>query len=505
VKEKKTNTLRNYETIVSSLEEALNLANKWLRKGRFDLFRGQGRNWNLLASIHRGKNQKQYELDFERLKLLYSFMKSNAVLKEYIHNIDHFSAIAQHYGLNTNFIDFTTDPRIAAFFATHSSANRVDELACIICVQRKHFTEVIDFAKPVIDRYLVNGHRPEFLSLDVKNLWRLQAQKGHFLYTPFAGIETIYRFHRILFPYSRPLEELKADDIYPGEKSVLETHLDHFFSAEHQSNNMKQIIDLFGEKIVHRLPEGSIFDYIEAKCRPHHSWRQKYTFPWYQNIEEHWDDIGKKRCLQISLSYSKIRNLEDRALTVQIEQILDNHSSCRSTVARLVVKRVGIPFNKKLNSQIHKGCNLIWNGMRSLPFTNREIAIALSRFIILMYSHEFWKRNDDYKPLMGNVVYIDLSSGDGSHSRAYIGGQNILDGKRQNISKYLKDKYRLVCEDNPVALTQLINHPKYLFSFKGFRRLFVSDAIPYQTILEIYAKNPVIYFNPVHIKAFGLA
>jgi hypothetical protein len=495
-----TNTFWNHETRVSSLEEAITLACKWQMVGKYDFFRGQGRNWDLLSSIHRKKSQKLYERNFDRLKLLYLVAEDNPVLKEYIHNIDDFIAIAQHYGIATNFIDFTTDPSIAAYFATHSSANRVGEYSCIICAKGKDCMRIACWAEKM---HVFNSPRPEFLSLNIKNLWRLQAQKGHFLYTPFAGIENLYRFHRILFPYSKPFEGLKENDIYPIEKSSLETNLDYFFSAEREYNNMSRIIKWIKEENVSRLSRPNIFDYINLKSKPHYSWRPKNSSPWHHNVEEHWNDIEKRTYLELLLPFSKVQNMKAVELVDLIGKKLDENS-CRSTVARIKVKRTRMPFNKKLQDNIQKGVNLIWNGMRNLPYTNTEIALSISRFII-MYFQERFKDHSQYKPWEIDTVYIGMSIGDGSHSNAHIGAQNILNAKRRNLNKYLNSEYQSICEDNPVALTQLIFEPKYLFSFKGFRQLFVSDAIPSQTVLAVTDKNPVIYFNPIQIKVFGLA
>ncbi|RPD38267.1 FRG domain-containing protein [Chitinophaga barathri] len=492
-----------YETIVGSLEEALALAKQWQREGKFDLFRGQSRNWKLLASIHRNKHQNDHDLCLERVETLFFFMKNNEILKSYIHDFHHFIAIAQHYGLATSYIDFTTDPYVAAYFATHSG-NRPGEYACIICANKEDFKDTIAFGKPVFNKYLKNGHQPAFLSFDVKNLWRLQAQKGHFLYTPFPGIERIYPFDRILFPFTEPFDGLKTEDIYPTSKSILESHLDHFFTTERRNNNMKKIIAWLGEDKVRRLPGQNIFDYIDDKCKPHYSWRLKNTIQWRKHFEEHWDHLENKKVLEFQFSYTRIRNWEVDTLAEHVEQVLSGYSSYRSTIIKLLVKRIHIPFNKKLNNQIQKGCNLIWNGMRNLPYTDREIAIALSQFVIMMCDDHTYS-DDDYKPLMGQAIKISLSNDNMSHSRAYAGGFNILSAKRKNIYRYIKSEEREICQDNPVALTQLISDPRYLFTFGGFRKLFVSDVIPSQTILAITQENPVIYFNPVQIKIFGLA
>ena len=260
-----------YTHFVASAEEALALAQNFKAEGRFDVFRGQARRWTLLSSLHR-LGESRFDEMTERGLLLYQFMGDNPVLKPYLKNTDHFFAVAQHYGFATNHVDFTTDPAVALYFATNSPANTVLEQACIICVNRVHFQQVMEFTEPLWAKYMAKKDlRPCFLEMDVKNLWRLQAQKGLFLFTPLAQIENVYPFHRIVFPYHGPFPGIDIADIYPVEKSVVETYLDHFLEAERTSNNMQRFIKVIGHNKVHHGSEPNIFDYLLSSCRPHRS------------------------------------------------------------------------------------------------------------------------------------------------------------------------------------------------------------------------------------------
>jgi hypothetical protein len=80
------------------------------------VFRGQrDSRWNLIASLFRADTT---EADFRALGLFLALQLEIFAYEENFANspLAH-SAAAQHYGLRTMFMDFTLDPRIAAFFA----------------------------------------------------------------------------------------------------------------------------------------------------------------------------------------------------------------------------------------------------------------------------------------------------------------------------------------------------------------------------------------------------
>lgn len=493
-----------YNTYVDSVEEAIELATQWHNEGKFNYFRGQAKNWEIYASMHRG-GEKQFQESCDRMDLLYFFMKQNPVLMEYVDDADQFIAVAQHYGFATNYIDFTTDPEIAAYFATNSNDNIEGEYACIICVNHDHFHKVMTLIAPILDKYLKKGDlRPCFLKYEVKNLWRLQAQKGLFLYTPLAGMENLYCFNRILFPFKQPFKALNLEDIYPKAKSSVETYLDHFFTAERKSENMKRITDWLGEDRTTRLPDHNIFDYISNNCPVHYSWKSKQSTIWKIIHDEHWTKVHSKNSLNLDLSFSALRNWEDDELTAYVESKLKKTPDCRTSISKIKVNRYKIPFNKKLDQYIQEGSNLIWNGMRVLPYTNRQISSALVRFVIMMtYDHRH--KSNDFRPLIYRSLYVGMSGAEGSGARAYVSGYRVLRSKRSAIYKYIKKENRKITVDNPIALLQLINNPRYLFQFDLFCELFAMDVIPSQTVLQIQSKNPVIYFNPKHVNTFGMA
>ena len=53
--------------------------------------------------------------------------------------------MAQHYGLPTTLIDFSTEPKVAAFFSAHDAKPPKDgeeDVSCIICLDPANLSDV---------------------------------------------------------------------------------------------------------------------------------------------------------------------------------------------------------------------------------------------------------------------------------------------------------------------------------------------------------------------------
>jgi hypothetical protein len=99
----------------SSNQEAVARAHQFLREGRYDWFRGQvSSEWFVVPSLLREADLTSAE---ERLDRFYGWVRSTAGLEAIASNERVMYAVAQHCGIPTHFVDFTTDPDVAAFFA----------------------------------------------------------------------------------------------------------------------------------------------------------------------------------------------------------------------------------------------------------------------------------------------------------------------------------------------------------------------------------------------------
>jgi hypothetical protein len=103
----------------------------------------------VVSTLHR-LSKKELKAAQDSITLFYYFASENKVLQKHLGHVDELFAIAQHYGMPTNYIDFSTEPRIAGYFATHSESNEHGVDACIICVDSHNFSRLMKFAEPIL-------------------------------------------------------------------------------------------------------------------------------------------------------------------------------------------------------------------------------------------------------------------------------------------------------------------------------------------------------------------
>ena len=123
-----------------NLNSAVRLARYLKRSGKYDMVRGQKQNLPPTPSIFRGGQDTAAAT--ARLSHFSSWISQQPELSSLHKNVDATLAVAQHYGIPTPFLDFTTDPDVAAFFASHESCtvppkSKMMQDACIICANRK--------------------------------------------------------------------------------------------------------------------------------------------------------------------------------------------------------------------------------------------------------------------------------------------------------------------------------------------------------------------------------
>jgi hypothetical protein len=121
------------------------LQNNFSREGTKILFRGQSdSSWTISPTISRTLNpieeKKRCTIFRSILSTLCRFYNADIIhpsskgnLKLNISDIV-YTAIAQHYGLKTDLIDFTTDAAVASYFATSPVSSRKSDTSSIFCL-----------------------------------------------------------------------------------------------------------------------------------------------------------------------------------------------------------------------------------------------------------------------------------------------------------------------------------------------------------------------------------
>ena len=204
---------------VATVEEAIELAQRLKAKGRYDWFRGQVQDWPPYSSSYRA----QYGDDaakWERVKLrqrLFAMWVAQVPELRYLLEPEHvhdFCAVIQHYGIPTHYIDFTTDPAVAGFFAADTQLPPSGECSCIYCLNTESLKQYWDALK---DTDMFGDGAIELATIDVRNLWRLQAQRGAFVFANFNW-DIFCPLDRIIFPYTRYPAYPTREQVYPRDK-----------------------------------------------------------------------------------------------------------------------------------------------------------------------------------------------------------------------------------------------------------------------------------------------
>jgi len=246
---------------------AIELAKELQASGEYDLFRGQRHTFDIKPSISRDNVDR--DLAYNELNAFANWVHQTPDLNSLHGNQEAILAVAQHYGLKTPFIDFSSSPKIAGFFATDGGI--VGDTGTIICLNKNRFQKSW---KDINEKYYKDNEMllTDIVDIDVKNLWRLQSQEGVFLrcHVDPSLLEMFSCFLHIYFPQQTELNVLEREKVYPNAKSHLEVLLDQYFliNTYEERNRMMQM--LFNHTI--SIPDNEIKQemesyFIETDCQ----------------------------------------------------------------------------------------------------------------------------------------------------------------------------------------------------------------------------------------------
>src|SRR5688572_14791455 len=99
----------------ASLKEAIELCEQYKKDGTYNWFRGQVRDFRPLNPSLIRVDAARKEKIKEKLNRFGGWAINEPALKRYHRDYDALFAIAQHHGLPTLYMDFTTEPKVAGF------------------------------------------------------------------------------------------------------------------------------------------------------------------------------------------------------------------------------------------------------------------------------------------------------------------------------------------------------------------------------------------------------
>jgi hypothetical protein len=487
---------------VESVEEAVRAAEQLQSSGRTYWFRGQAKDWPLRSSLVR-VTQENRDLALAKIARYEGWFKHTPGLENLAANTDAAIAVAQHYGLPTNFVDFTTQPEIAGFFASEkASFETAGDLACIICLDVQDFKE---FWQPLAGRY----PPPEFLELMVPDLWRLEAQHGCFLYCPYDDVERLYDFDRIFFPNSHPLRGVRREDVYPERKSHLEILLDQYFMNERMIEAERTWKPEDVKRLVLEAPTGGCAPDVFPNGLPDHpSWSDGALRPWLERVGE---PLNKAR----TAVHFRVLVPDPRDTTRMVrevsEQLLNDLFGLAGIRSKLVGWHVQVKADYRLpqdfESRLAPRLARLWDGLRRLPYGDRDISLGVGLCVAFATALGGDFRNPDARHWEGAAarcltepVELEFGADDGSYSRGYASAAGLAASIRPDILRFVADGWRDQLAGNVRGILQTAWTPKKTFDLGLVTPLFAREIAPYQVL----ARDTAIFYSPARLVSLGL-
>ncbi|OYT85377.1 MAG: hypothetical protein CFE50_04930 [Pseudomonas sp. PGPPP4] len=489
----------------TNVEEAVSLAERLKKEGRYNWFRGQLRDWEPCSSLERklgsSIDAKQHlDAKLSRFLKWVEGQPPLAYLAQEQH-VDSLFAVLQHYGFPTAYIDFTTEPSIAGFFASDTQTPPEEfGKSVIYCLN----TEDLEaFYKSIPFPSEGEPFKAEPLTIKVNNLWRLQSQHGHFLFANHPWYR-LYDMDRIVFPWTGMPAFPPREQIYPNHKSPLEQLLDMYFFNER----------LFeGEAAIRNMTKGgkNLFHYFQIeKAETHESnsfklppktsklWDNQILKEWHTNpIEDFHSTVGRQITLPLR---------SGPAAPSAADQIIHSIKSALNSQPALRHQAIDWNFTeipKNVDHSLFKSsiCDA-WNGMRNLPYTNEDIAFSFSALIVLCGIPDCRSLNGHmvdqaFRSWVSDAVHIEFGYPGASYSRAYCSGSKLFKALDPEWISNLKSP------ELAKSITEAFHQthdPRLMFDFTQLKSIFAREIIPSQLAM----KRPLVLYNPANLDVFGL-
>lgn len=464
-------------TRVGSLTEAIELAEQRKREGTHDWFRGQGKNWPLVSSYMRLPSAGQDEAK-QRMGRFQAWARATPGLEELAKDADMALAVAQHHGLATPFVDFTTEPSVAGFFAADGGHDGEGVVLCL------NTGEMLEFWERMPKEYPL----PECLGLRVKNLWRLEAQHGKFLFCPYDKFERLYDLDRIVFPHGEA-SAIPRSRIYPPRQSPLEVLLQQFFMKEELLRGTKAIreMNLFRHVVIGTPNALGNADLVNGEFPPPlASWNG--LEPWLAHDPEPLH-LGNPPEMRVRAAGTPAR--QGQALREDVEALLRQPG----------IRAVPVVFRSE-EGKPQAFLGQLWDGVRRLPFSDAEVAAGLATALELhaRQAQEGLSLREACRACWGKAVAVEFGAADGSYSRGFASDEDLRSAARADVGSYLNPTHAAKVSASGHGLLQAIHVPRRLFEFGPFASLFARQVAPTQVL----GRRDAVLYSPARVARFGL-
>jgi hypothetical protein len=344
----------------------------------------------------------------------------------------------------------------------------------------------------------------------VQNLWRLQAQEGAFLrcHADPALLEMFSFFLHIHFPQESGVKVLDSEKVYPTSKSHLEVLLDQYFLINSYPERRKQVEEIFGPSVI-TVPEDSIREdiqsfFIDNKVpTKHESWNTYFAKKWLQEPNEYYSDDDFITDFKLVLPKFDTASEMESYIFTKINEVLaeDVRRSINWAIESNKGEALYIDGEGKITDSqdefteymLSEMVDVIYSGMRNIPYTNGQIAHSISRYIAMVYFGVY----EVIKEPIGITIEGGKIRGRGFAHKKNIKQAlrndffSLIDPEKLNESGKLDFRDTLFCA----------SYVKSAYDFKKFIDLFITDLIPSQAAVAI--EGLVVGTNPMRIDIMG--
>jgi len=492
----------------ASVEEAVELASRFRDLGHYNWFRGQVQDWPPFSSFFRvahGGNKELEIRSLERINMFFDWIAQIQELKKELAEGSHAAfAVAQHYGIPTHYIDFTTEPGVAGFFAADTAAApKTGQMGCIYCLNTDELLELWNSVN-----FMRKKAHLELVTIDVSNLWRLEAQHGCFLFCDYNW-DIDFPMDRILFPYTGYPSWPTKEDIYPPQKSSLELLLDQYFDVEQKifgSRSLREYFrelqskspDKFFSQPFEAPPEGYHAEAVKKDLPALNSWHSAALSEWTHIQVERFDDaIGAPITLQVKMGATPSQAAG--SISYGIQQLLNTRKGARGRLFSWILS--GLTTHEPLRAEVlSRKLQMVWNGMRSLPYTDKDIATACGVTTRLFLENFMIDSSvSNAARVLGDCFLVEFATADGSSSRGYVKRESLRLAIREDIAEYASDKILAALEEDIRHILLGIFAPNRLLEFNQMQAIFANELIPTQVLTR-----DLVLYSPARLSIFGL-
>lgn len=164
-------------------------------------------------------------------------------------------------------------------------------------------------------------------------------------------------------------------------------------------------------------------------------------------------------------------------------QLLDRRPGCRDKAVRWQVDGIG-----EQGPVLERRLERVWDGMRSLPYTDAQLITALGATVTAMTA-----------AAPESYLWLELAT-PGLTSRSFAPPHAVVGALRDDVDRVLRDP---ALAGNPEQLLQLVQSPVLLYDADRLVDLFAEYLIPWQVVHD--RLDLAVYFSPVRVAVIGKA